>query len=106
MRAGRPRLPSGKSGNRQGLSLPRRDPFDREIVDGLVEQTIEIEFRPQMEKYATEPDCGAIHEHKLARHHHRALLLQGPMNFERLPPAIFGDVCGDNVRDVEDIARV
>src|SRR5262249_42839351 len=71
------------------LRLPLGDALERELLDGLVEQPVKVELRLQVEENPAEPDRGAIHEHELARHHDRTLLLERLVHSEGLAPAVF-----------------
>src|SRR5215469_9559644 len=53
---------------RQRRGLTFVDALHRKVLDRLVEQAIKIKLRPQMQEHRAEPDRGAIHEHKFARH--------------------------------------
>ena len=70
--------------------MPRGDLVDREVLDRLVEQPIEIEFRRQMQEHGAEADGGAVHEHELARHRDRAPGLERLMHPEGFLAAVFG----------------
>ena len=59
------------------------------MLDRLVEQPIEIELGAQVQEHRAQADGGAIHKNELARHRHRALLLERLVHPERFAPAVF-----------------
>ncbi len=59
------------------------------LLDRLVKQTIEIQFRAQVQEHSPQTDCGAIHEHELPRHRHRTLALERLMHAKRFAAAVF-----------------
>src|SRR6516165_7463077 len=76
--------PSSKPRRGERCVLARRDAFERELLDRLVEQPIIIELGRKMQKHAAEPDRGAVHEHEFARHPHRAFFPQRAVDREGL----------------------
>src|SRR3954462_5792192 len=77
-----------ESCSRQHLLLLPRHAIDGEILDGLVEQAVEVELGAQVQEYAAESDRGAIHEYKFPRHPHRAFFLQRLVNTERFTASV------------------
>src|SRR5437868_10653043 len=62
----------------EGGALPRSHLNDREALDRLIEQAVEIEFRRQVQEDRAKTNGGAVHEHELTRYRNRA------PGFERL----------------------
>src|SRR5262249_12169679 len=69
--------------------LPLGHVLDLEALDRLIEQSIEIEFRRQMQKHGTQTNRSAVHEHELAWHGHRSPGLERLMHAKRLLAPIF-----------------
>src|SRR6202011_6306547 len=61
----------------------------RKFAHRLMEQLVEIQPRVEMQKGASKTNRGAIHEHELARHQHRALYLQSLVKVKCFLAAVF-----------------
>src|SRR5262245_171340 len=74
----------------QRSPLPGGYVFDRKGFDRLVEQTVEIEFRREVEKDRAKPNGSPVHEDEFARHRHRAPGLKRLMHAKGFLAAVFG----------------
>ena len=70
------------------MPLAFRHALVREILDGFVEQSVEIKLGVQVQEHAAKPDGGPVHEHEFAWNPHRSLLLERPVNLEGLVAAV------------------
>src|SRR5258708_4333598 len=87
--------PQSRGFERRALAL--RHAVDCEFLYRFAEEMMKIEPCGEVQKHTAETDRSAVHEHKFARHPHRALFLQGAMNPKGLAAAVFGRF--DAVRD-------
>src|SRR5262245_29242064 len=74
----------------QRSPLPGGYVFDRKGFDRLVEQTVEIEFRREVEKDRAKPNGSPVHEDEFARHRHRAPGLKRLMHAKSFLAPVFG----------------
>jgi hypothetical protein len=82
-----------QAGPCQRPCLPLGNRRQLEIFDFSLKQPVEIEFGLEMQEDAAKPNGSTVHEYELARHGHRPLGFQGPVNLEGLASTIFRRAC-------------